>query len=430
MNNSEQALLCPQKRRTSSAFLLLCAGIAVIAGNLCGSSEWGNCIPAGLGFILAAIGLSLVAITRSAQEPSAKEASADAPVQIGSRRHWLILSAVILVHSAAAFYLCKAVPAATMDCFTFQRDAAKSLAHGIDPYGMTQVNIYSPTESALYYGPNMVIDGRVQVGLQYPPLTLLWVLPGYLLGDVRYSYILAIIIAALLLFAMVPNARSLWLAVFLLLNPLTFYVENRCFTEPLVLMMLCATMFAAVKRRWWLPVVLGLLLAAKQYNLLALPLAGYLVQPFQWRQYFKLAGTSLAVAAATMLPFACWNFRGLWRDLVLFHLAQPFRADAMSFAVSFPLLLKIGPLILLAFLLWNLRVSARNAAMFAATYGVSVLLFFSTSKQAFCNYYFLIAQSLLLAVAALPSIPLRRPGQTQDGDRMVDNLPGHMEEGP
>ncbi|HXB62142.1 MAG TPA: hypothetical protein VNU94_04745 [Acidobacteriaceae bacterium] len=418
----------PRRRRYSSTFLLLCAGLAVVAGNYCGSGEWGNCIPAGLGFVLAAIVLSMIAIARSGQEQSAGEASTDAPdqadgIQSGPRRRWLIFGAAILIHGAVALYLCKAVPAITMDCFTFQRDAANKLVHGIDPYGTTQVNVYSPVDAKRFYGPGMVANGRVLVGLQYPPLTLLWILPGYLLGDVRYSYVLAIMIAAWLSFAMVPNKRSQWLTVFLLLNPLTFYVENRCFTEPLVLMMLCATVYAAVKKRWWLPLALGLLLAAKQYNFLVLPLAGYLVQPFQWRRYLKLAGTSLVVAAATVLPFACWNLRGLWHDLVLFHLAQPFRADAMSFAVAFPLLLKIGPLLLLAFLVWSLRVSARSAAMFAAAYGVSVLLFFSTSKQAFCNYYFLIAQALLLAVAAWPE------AKTNDGDRMGDGFPEHREEG-
>jgi hypothetical protein len=414
MNAIKQALEGAQKHTCSSAFLLLCAGLAVVAGNLCGSAEWGHCIPAGLGFMLAAIGLSLIAIRRSGKD----EASADAPVGGDARRAWLILAAAIVIHGAVALYLCKTVPAITMDCYTFQRDAAKSLVHGIDPYGMTQANVYSEADSKIFYGPGMVVNGRVLVGLQYPPLTLLWILPGYLLGDVRYSYILAIVIAAVFSFAMVPSRRSLWLAVFLLLNPLTFYVENRCFTEPLVLMVLCATVYAAVKRRWWLPLALGLLLAAKQYNFLVLPLAGYLVVPFQWKQYLKLAGTSVAVAAATVLPFACWNFRGLWHDLVLFHLAQPFRADAMSFAVIFPLLLKIGPLLLLAFVVWSMRVSARGAAMFAAVYGVSVLLFFSTSKQAFSNYYFLIAQALLLAVAAMPAVPLQFRAQTHADDRM------------
>jgi hypothetical protein len=107
--------------------------------------------------------------------------------------------------------------------------------------------------SALFYGPGTVINGRVQVGFQYPPLTLLLVLPVYQVGDVRYSYLFAIIISAVL-FAVCPNARGLWIVSVLLSSPLTFLVEDRCWTEPLVLMTLSATVYAAVKKRWWLPV--------------------------------------------------------------------------------------------------------------------------------------------------------------------------------
>ena len=42
--------------------------------------------------------------------------------------------------------------------------------------------------------------------------------------------------------------------------------------------------------------------------------------------------------------------------------------------------------------------------MFAAAYGFTLLIFVCTNKQAFCNYYFLIVQTLLLSVAAgIPS---------------------------
>ena len=64
-------------------------------------------------------------------------------------------------------------------------------------------------------------------------------------------------------------------------------------------------------------------------------------------------------------------------------------------------MLKIGPVLVLAFVLWAVRSEMRKPTMFAAAYGVSLLLFVSTSKQAFSNYYFLIAQALFLTVAAL-----------------------------
>jgi hypothetical protein len=261
--------------------------------------------------------------------------------------------------------------------------------------------------SALFYGPGTVINGRVQVGFQYPPLTLLWALPGYLLGDVRYSYIIAVIVSAIFSFAICPNLRGLWIISILLLSPLTFLVENRCWTEPLVLLTLSATVYAATKKRWWLPIALGLFLATKQYNFLALPFIGYFVQPFHWKAYWKLAGLSLIVGTATVLPFVFWDFQGIWRDLVLFQLAQPFRPDGVSFAVLFPLMIKIGPLAVLAFIMWATGARRRNQAMFSAAYGVALLLFVATSKQAMTNYFFLIAQAFFLTVAVLAGIPLK-----------------------
>jgi hypothetical protein len=389
------------EREYSPVFLLACAGFWVLAGTM--SYLWGSSLAAGLIMILLAIVFGMGAIARSGKAQAAEEATAD-PISTCTRRTWLILAALILVHGVVAVAICRHwLP--EIDTYTFQRDACKNLLDGIDPFGATQADIYGSRYN--FYGPGMVVNGRVQVGFQYPPLTLFWALPGYFLGDVRYSYIFAVMISAGLLFVMVPNSRSLCIAALLLLNPLTFFIEIMSWTEPLVLLTLTATLYAAIKKRWWLPLALGLFLASKQYNVLALPFLAGLVQPFQWKSYGKLLSSALLVTAATVLPFAIWNFRGLWRDLVLFHLSQPFRPQSLSFAVPYPIFLKIGPVLLLVFILWAMMKRMRNAAMFAAGYAVALLLLFSTSKQAFCNYYFLIAQALWMGVAALPNVSLR-----------------------
>lgn len=397
------------KRENQSAILLACAGSLVIAGAFAGqimstaitapgagAHTWGMRIYALLGMMFTAIILSGAALALPAQG----ERPADS-AKHGASHLWLILTALVLIHSTMALWVCKPGSGGKIDTFTFQRDAIKSLLQGIDPYGTTQADIYDPYHTAMFYGPGGVVNGRVQVGFQYPPLTLLWALSGYLLGDVRYSYIFAVILSALVLFAICPNSRGLWIVSALLFSPLTLIVEYLCWTESLVLMTLCATVYGAARRRWWLPIALGLFLATKQYNLLALPFIGYFVRPFQWKAYWKLTGWSLAVGIATVFPFALWNFRGLWRDLVLFQLAQPFRPDTVSFAVRFPVMMKIGPVLLAAFLAWAISMKIRNEAMFAAAYGVALLLFFSTSKQACTNYYFLIGEAFFLAVAAL-----------------------------
>jgi hypothetical protein len=378
----------------SAGMLLAVAGVLVITGAQLGSKQWADLQGVGLGLLLAA---ALIAVVACVRIPTERPVTASHT----SRRGWMILGVMVLFHVGMALYLARLFPGATIDCFTFQRDAAATLVHGANPYGGTQLDIYSPELSQRFYGAGVVIGDRVQVGLQYPPLTLLWVVPGYLLGDIRYSYIAAVLLVAWLTVAICPGVRGLCFAGFLLLTPLPYYVENRCFTEPMVLLALSATLYAAVKKRWWLPIALGLFLASKQYNFLALPFVGCLVVPFAWKAYAKLLGGAVLVAVATVLPFVPGHEGALWHDLVLFHLKQPFRQDALSFAVTLPWLQVVGPLLVVGFVVWALCFRVQRPAMFAAGYGIALLLFVVTSKQAFDNYFFLIGQALLLGAAAL-----------------------------
>ncbi|SNS96799.1 hypothetical protein SAMN05421770_103268 [Granulicella rosea] len=394
-------------RPLSSSTLLLLAALTILLGSMFGQYDL-DLPTAGRLLVAAAVAIGIAAAIVSLRE--VERPSIALPV----RGSWRILAGLALFHIVLAVYCIHSVSPETIDCITFQRDAVRNLLHGVDPYGQTQANIYSPELTKKFYGPGMVVDGRVQVGFQYPPLTLAWALPGYLLGDVRYSYVLAIVAAALLLYGIYPGGRSLGLAAFLLLNPLTYYVEDRGWTEPLVLMLAAAALYAAVHKRWWLPLAAGLLLGSKQYNFLALPFLGYLAPPLGWRTYRKLAGYAMLVGLATALPFLLWNAKALVHDIVLFHLAQPFRDDALSMAVPFPWMLKVGPLFVIAFVLWYIRKGPHRFATFAAGYALAMLIFVATSKQAFCNYFFLIGNLLLLAVAAMPSISLRPQLRSKD----------------
>lgn len=396
------------KRR--SAFALAAAGPLTLSGAVWNQFHGGEArgLAASLALILAAIVLSIAGMALAEREPRVEFS-----VSRGPWRGWLILTGLLALHGILAFYVMR-IGLPQIDCLTFQRDATETLFEGRDPYGTSHANIYVADATRRFYAPGMVVNGRVQVGLQYPPVTLLSAVPGYLLGDIRYGYVAAILVSTLFLFALFPDERGLLLSAFVLLAPTTLYVEQNCWTEPLVWMLLCATIYAALRRPRWLPLALGLFLASKQYNFLALPFAGYLIQPFSWKAYWKLLGLSLAIALATTLPFALWNFRALWHDLVLFHLATPARQDALSFVIPFPLYAKIGPLLLLVFMVWAVRRGTHHGAMFAAAYGLALMLFVSASKQAFLNYYFLIGQALLLtAVSLLPASGAQPPETEQ-----------------
>jgi hypothetical protein len=400
-------------RKDRSILLLSLAGILVIAGTYIAALMWSSIVthdPAhrnwgtwGAG-IFVPLSMMVVAGVLGAAAIFRYRAQPANAAPRGSFIAWMVFTAMLVLHAGIAILYLRQGPGALIDTFTFQRDASGSLLHGVDPFGSSQANIFDAFHTPLFYGPGMVVDGRVQVGFQYPPITLLWVLPGYLLGDVRFSYILAIVVSAFFAFLICPNARGLWVVAAMIFSPVTYLVEYLCWTEPLVLMTLSICTYAAIRKKWWLPIALGLFLSTKQYNFLALPLIGLLIRPFTWKAYWKLVAQSLGIAVLTVLPFAAWNFRGLWHDLVLFHLAQPFRQDAVSFAVPFVWMLKVGPVLLAAFIAWAVRTVRPAPVTFAAAYGVSLLLFVSTNKQAFTNYYFLIGHVLLLAVAAVPII--------------------------
>jgi hypothetical protein len=412
ISETPKGILNPEKPTDPGGVLLSCAGCLVVVATFTAALMWASIIrsdPTGhewgawgqrifvpLTMMLIAMVLGCVAIfqpCKTRNESSAPRATL---------MPWLAFTALLVVHVGFALLYFGQGHDPLIDTFTFQRDACGSLLRGENPFGTTQANVFDPYHTALFYGEGMVVNGRVQVGFQYPPLTLLWVMPGYLLGGVRYSYILAVIVTALFWFLLCPTTRGLWLVAALFLSPVTFLVEYLCWTEPLVLMTLSVSVYAAVKKKWWLPIALGIFLGSKQYNFLALPLIGLLIRPFNWKEYWKLTGQSVGVAVLTVLPFALWNFRGLWHDLVLFHLAQPFRSDAISFAVPFPWMLKVGPLLVVALIVSAVRAAKPRPAIFTATYSLSLLLFVCTNKQAFMNYYFLIGNTFLLAVAALP----------------------------
>ncbi len=112
----------------------------------------------------------------------------------------------------------------------------------------------------------MVVNGEVQCGFFYPPLSLLMDLPAYLIGDVRYAHVVALTLFALMIAYLFPGRRSFGPAMMVMFSPRIFYQFQAAWIEPLVLVWLIATIFFAIRRRRVLAAIaFGLFLAAKQY---------------------------------------------------------------------------------------------------------------------------------------------------------------------
>lgn len=396
------------------AQLWLLTALLLTAAMLLGRTGPGTYSPAALVLVAISVLTSIAAVR-------APVAHSILPVAVTAKQPRIALGFIFLLGIGLGIATLLWIPPERIDVYLFQRDAAAALLQGNNPYSITHQNLYIKNPS-FFYGPGVVSNGRINFGFQYPPLSLLAILPAYLLGDLRYTYVAALVLSAALLARMCPSRITLLAVILLLLSPVTFYVLSRSWTEPLVLLALCCTCAAAARRSRWLPVALGLFFASKQYSVLALPLVGLLLPRFNWKAYLRLVAETAAIALLVTTPFAVWNLHLFWRDVVVWQIIQPFRPDALSFSVlavrlglpQIPQLLVI--IAVFATIMWSLRATRPRPAAFPGCFALVLLVFFCLNKQAFVNYYFLVIGAALLAavMADPPPAPISVPNSNRE----------------
>lgn len=356
-------------------------------------------------FLLYFYGLSLAAVLAGG--------AIAAPGWLG-RLHFPLL---LVIHFALGVWLIRMSPAPAIDVWAWHREAFSLISQGHNPYAATMPDIYG---HGAFYAPGALVDGRVQTGFPYPPLSLLVAGIGHLLaGDYRYANLAAITIAGALIAYARPSMRSFAAAAAFLFTQRFFFVLEQGWSDPLAVLLLSLVVFVWHRHRRWLWVALGLLFAVKQYLVLAAPLVLLLYpRPWQWRPLARELGKAVGVTAGLTLPVALLNPVAFVHSLVGFQAAQPFRGDALSFPAWIaqrggtpPLWIGFALVVpLLALALWR---ASRSAAGFAGATAILFLLFFAFSKQAFANYYYFIIGALLCAVASARS---PRPDQGGGGD--------------
>jgi hypothetical protein len=325
----------------------------------------------------------------------------------------------LLVHVAMTVAFLRSSPAA-IDVAVFLRDGSVAVLHGHNPYAMTIPNIYPPQLTELFYGPGVVINGRVTSGFPYPPIALLVAVPGHLLGDVRYGQLIAMLVTVLVLRRLASDRVGRAAAVLGVAAPMAIPMLSGAWTEPTLVALLACLILALERRRAvFVGVLLGLFLVSKQYVVIVIPLI-WLIRQWLTRRAILIG---LGLAAAITLPFFLINPAAFWKAIVEYQLIQPFRSDSISLVVSsvntfgWPppwtyavLPLAGGGLTALALALH----APRTPSAFAAAVGLTLLVTILLSKQAFMNYYFFVSGAFLIAAVAWPTQqPLRRPSISQ-----------------
>jgi hypothetical protein len=329
---------------------------------------------------------------------------------------WLVLAVMVV----------RASPAPGVDVWRLQQAAATALTRGHNPYGVAYPNPYGPETTVI--APELLSpDRRYVMAFPYTPLTVLLSVPARALGDVRWTYLLATAAAAALVFLLGRRSRTAELAAtFVLVQPRTLMVVEISWTEPVVLASVAAVAVLASRtdsapaakagasktaaNATWLGVAAGLALSSKQYTpLLLLPF--WRVVPSALRG--RALATAAVVVAALHLPFLAWNPAGLWRGMVRYQLAQPFRPDALSWPAAVVAWggpqLPLWPSFVLAGAVSLLGAARARTTSSAIAFGsLAWLILVMTSKQAFANYYWLAVGLLCAAVAASTSNPCTR----------------------
>jgi hypothetical protein len=321
---------------------------------------------------------------------------AQAVVAIPMSRARPILSVVLvsmcfLITSAHAIFM-RDLP--RCDVWMFQQDAASSLLTRDNPYETLFVNPYGPDTP--FYGPGVVnADQTLSVSYPYPPLSVMAVAPGRWIGDVRWVLVIALLWTAWRMVRVRPDRVGALAAVALLVAPQSLMTVLTGWNESIALLPAVIWLVALSRRNRLAWLWLAIAISMKQYMVLAIPVALLMMS---WRDVMR----AIIVAFLIALPFVLWNFDAFWRSVVVFHFMQNFRDDALTLSAA--LVRTGGPELpgavgLLCFglilgIAWTRRL--RGPTLIAATLAVGLLAFFAFNRQAFGNYYLLVAGLLLV----------------------------------
>ncbi|MGV3622196.1 MAG: hypothetical protein ACO1OB_15335 [Archangium sp.] len=320
---------------------------------------------------------------------------------------------VIGVFLLLGVWLFHVSPSPDIDVFAFQTQSAQALVHGENPYALRFRDIYfgrAEYDAVALYGEGLSVDGVLQFGFPYFPLSLLLTTPAQvLLGDYRYTQLLAVLFTAGVMFWLRPGRNAVLAGALFVFSPRIFFVLEQGWTEPLVVALLAAVALANEKKPSLTPWVFGLLLAVKQYTLFMVPLGWLLLADDQRNVKSALLFFAKAALTASVvtLPFVLWNPGEFWFSVVKLQTLQPFRGDSLSVMAKLAGMTGKQPAAWWAFIvatvvtglsLWRIP---RGSAGFLVAVTVTYLAFFATSKQAFANYYFLVIGAAALAAAAL-----------------------------
>jgi hypothetical protein len=240
----------------------------------------------------------------------------------------------------------------------------------------------------------------LQAVYPYLPMSTVLLAPfRWIVGDVRAGLLLASIGTSALLRRFAP-AAPVALSLLILVQPHWAFLVDQSWTEPMLLFLLCAAVFATERDHPLVAVLaLGAALAAKQHVVLLLPLFA-LWPAFGWRRAIASAG----VAAVAVLPWVIAGPADFWHDAVHANLdlgVIPRALSVPSFLLHHGVTVGFWfPLAALALAYAACLRAPRTATGLALGSALVLWTLDATNKQSFFNHYTLPLGLLVLALTA------------------------------
>ncbi|MFA5021897.1 MAG: hypothetical protein WC508_02375 [Patescibacteria group bacterium] len=294
-------------------------------------------------------------------------------------------------------------PAPQIDVFWFLDGGAKALVAGHNPYSEVFFNPYTADQGKQLYG-----DANFQNdNYSYLPTTIfLTTISKLFFGDVRFIYLFAVFGTAAIIYFLVrrkfgqPAEIAELLSLLILYAPLSLFVLEQAWSEPLSIFLL-ALFVLAVSLNWrYLPyLIFGSFLGVKQVSLvfLAFLCRFEFINP---KKYLLSIVTMLAI----ILPFLAWDCRNFINDTIVHHvLFQPplhsLTLNTLSrilFYQDIPAVIYL-PLLLGLFLFLFFKTKRDLSGIIHSSLVFLFALFLI--KQGFANYYYSIIGGLIILMA-------------------------------